>query len=232
MYWIAFTLGFFGSLHCVGMCGPLAYGTLAHRGRNPLELIVPTISYNLGRVISYCLLGVLLGILGGVVSLAGFQRILSIVFGVVLVILALFSVNLDHLIGKQKHIRKWYNSVATMMSSAMQKGRQIPAIQVGVINGLLPCGLVYVALMAAITLANIWGTVGFMLFFGLGTFPAMLLVVLLPSFIQGKIRISIQKIYPILMGLTGLYLIYRGIMSKLPLQLNFMDALNHPIMCH
>ncbi|MEZ4909745.1 MAG: sulfite exporter TauE/SafE family protein [Saprospiraceae bacterium] len=232
MYWIAFTLGFFGSLHCVGMCGPLAFGTLAHRGRNTLGLLWPTFFYNIGRVLSYSTLGVILGILGGIASLAGFQKAISISFGAILVGLALFSVNLDHLIGKQKFIKKLYNQIAGFMSSAMKKGRQIPAIQVGVINGLLPCGLVYVALMAAITLSNIWGTVGFMVFFGLGTFPAMFLVILLPTMIQGKVRMSLQRLYPILMGLTGFYLIYRGVMSKLPLQLNFIDALNHPIMCH
>ena len=232
MYWVAFTLGFFGSLHCVGMCGPLAFGMLAHRSKNAMGLLPDVIFYNLGRLVSYSFLGLIIGIVGGVISLGGFQRGLSIFLGVLLLIVAAFSLNLDVLIGKQRHIQSLYKYISSKLQSFVKMGKSVPSIQAGVINGLLPCGLVYVALMAAVTLSNVWGTIGFMTFFGLGTFPAMIVVVLLPKFLNIKYRLVLQKLYPFFIGLTGIYLIYRGIMSKLPMQLNFIDALHHPIMCH
>ena len=84
----------------------------------------------------------------------------------------------------------------------------------------------------AISLSNIWGSIGFMLFFGLGTFPAMIGVTLGHQAVSQKLRMSLKRLYPIITLVMGAYLIYRGLMSKLPLELDFFEALRNPVMCH
>ena len=73
---------------------------------------------------------------------------------------------------------------------------------------------------------------GFMLFFGIGTFPAMIVMTLGHQAVGQKIRVSLKRLYPVISLIMGIYLIYRGLMSKFPLELDFFEALKNPVMCH
>ena len=232
MYWIAFTLGFFGSLHCIGMCGPLALAVQSSKKVQGSAAFFSSLQYNTGRTIGYVSLGLLFGILGSAASFGGVQRGVSILLGVVMVLFFLFSINPDHLISKVPAINRFYTSISQKLFGLLRKSERVPSLYLGTINGFLPCGLVYIAIAGAISLSNIWGSIGFMLFFGLGTFPAMIGVTRGHQAVSQKLRMSLKRLYPIITLVMGAYLIYRGLMSKLPLELDFFEALRNPVMCH
>ncbi len=232
MYWIAISLGFLGSLHCIGMCGPLAAGMLGRKNENGIQALWSALGYNVGRTIGYIIIGLLFGLIGSMVAFAGIQKAISIGLGVIMVLFFLFSINPDHLISNHRWLRTFYAKVSTALARLTQKTTHVPAISLGFINGFLPCGLVYLAVAGALSLSNIWGSMGFMMFFGLGTFPAMMAMSMSHKMVSIKNRISMRKIYPIVTLVMGVYLIYRGLMSEMPLELNFFEALKNPVMCH
>lgn len=232
MYWIAFTLGFFGSLHCIGMCGPLALAVISNKGQKGLPAIGSAFLYNFGRTIGYIALGILFGLLGSAISLSGLQRFVSVGLGAIMIIFALFSINPDQLISDFPALRKVYTYISGTLSHLLHKSKNVPLLYLGTINGFLPCGLVYIAIAGAISLSNIWGAMGFMFFFGLGTFPGMILISIGQQAVNSSVRVSLKKLYPVISFIMGAYLIYRGLMSVLPLELNFFEALKNPVMCH
>lgn len=232
MYWMALTLGFFGSLHCVGMCGPLALAIQSTRQNSGWASVLSSTSYNAGRTLSYMLLGLIFGVLGSFLAFAGLQKALSIGLGILLILMFLFTNNPDQWIGKIPSLQKFYAFIQKNLMRGLKKSESVPPLILGMMNGFLPCGLVYVGIAGAVSLSHIWGSMGFMLFFGLGTFPAMLLVMLGPQALSQKMRISLKRLYPAITLIMGAYLIYRGLMSQYPLELNFMEAINNPVMCH
>lgn len=232
MYWMALTLGFLGSLHCVGMCGPLALAIQSTRQNNGWTSVMSTVFYNSGRTLGYMLLGLIFGILGSFLAMAGFQKGLSIGLGLVLILLFVFTASPDQWITKIPILNSFYRFVQAMLMKMLKKSERIPSLVLGMMNGFLPCGLVYVGLAGAVSLSHVWGSMGFMMFFGLGTFPAMFLVMLGPQMLTQKMRVSLKKLYPVITLIMGVYLVYRGFMSKYPLELNFIEAMNNPVMCH
>ena len=232
MYWIAFLLGFFGSLHCIGMCGPLALAVHSAKEQTGLAVLSGSISYNIGRIIGYVFLGMIFGAIGSIAAFSGAQRFLSICLGVIMVLFFVFSANPDQLISKSAVLKKMYGKVTVTLSTFLRKSKRVPSFYLGLINGFLPCGLVYLAIAGAISLGTIYGSMGFMMFFGLGTFPAMVGVVISHQALSQRWRISLTKVYPYISLTLGIYLIYRGWMSKLPLELDFFEALKNPVLCH
>lgn len=232
MYWIAITLGFFGSLHCIGMCGPLALAVHTHKKIGGIPAVFSSLGYNFGRTLGYVGLGLLFGLLGSAVTLGGAQRIVSVVLGGMMIVFFIFSVNPDQLISRLPAFHRFYQALSQKMFRLLKKSANVPSLYLGIINGFLPCGLVYIAIAGAVSLSNIWGSMGFMLFFGLGTFPAMIGLTLGHQSLSHKIRVSLKKLYPVITLCMGIYLIYRGLMSKLPLELDFFEALKNPVMCH
>jgi sulfite exporter TauE/SafE len=214
------------------MCGPLAMAVLSVKGDKGLGAVFPSINYNFGRTVGYVSLGILFGILGSLVSLSGSQKAVSIAIGIVMIFFFLFTINPDQLISRVPRFKFWYNSICNKLFSLLQRSKRVPSFYLGIVNGFLPCGLVYIALAGAVSLSNIWGSMGFMLFFGLGTFPGMIGVTLAPQLFNQRWRASLKKLYPIITLVMGIYLIYRGLMSKLPLELDFFEALKNPVMCH
>jgi len=214
------------------MCGPLAIGMLSGKNEHGIKALVSAVSYNAGRTVSYVIIGIGFGLLGSTVSFAGLQKGLCIGLGVFMVILFLFSVNPDQWISRQPWLRSFYGHVSKKLSALAGKSEKTSPVFLGIVNGFLPCGLVYLAIAGALSLGNIWGGMGFMMFFGLGTFPAMLGVTIGYKVFAPSWRASLRKLYPVIMLTMGVYLIYRGLMSKLPLELDFFEALKNPVMCH
>lgn len=232
MYYIAFTLGFFSSLHCVGMCGPLALAAYGHGPRSKFGVWATSLFYNGGRIMSYTLLGVFFGLFGTLLALKGFQKGVSVAAGVLLLILFFFNVQPDNWLASSAIFRKVFTWIQKRFSTWSGQQELASRFVLGVLNGLLPCGMVYIALAGAVSLQHIWGSMGFMLFFGLGTLPAMVAVMMAGQWMKGKWRVGLSRIYPIVSLVLGLYLIYRGVFSSTPLELNFYEALRNPVMCH
>jgi uncharacterized protein len=208
------TLGLLGSVHCIGMCGPLALALpIQHlsESQKPLAIVL----YNLGRVFTYTLLGIVLGIVGRGIFLAGLQQWFSIAAGMVI----LFSVYLLFA-GKRQHsplfIQSLYSQVKKLISFLLKKRGTASFFFIGAGNGLLPCGMVYIALAGALLSASIMESAAYMMFFGLGTVPAMALFSLFGLSISLNFRNRIKKLIPLVMALAGILLIVRGMNLGIP----------------
>lgn len=208
--WTALALGFLGSFHCIGMCGPIAL-SVPGSDQQSGALLLRGILYNSGRVATYALLGFVLGILGMGASIAGYQNVLSIVLGAVIIFFAVLP--------KFKSNRKahpLYSKLTKKISSligALYKDRNNGSVFViGVLNGLLPCGFVVTALAVALITDTAFHSMLYMALFGLGTIPAMLMLNMAPTFLSPKIRSKLRPFSMYFAIFLGLLLIYRGIM--------------------
>ena len=232
MWYVAITLGLFGSLHCIGMCGPLAIAASASPSHNRIEKISSVFKYNIGRTITYTILGVLFGLLGGLVLLAHIQKAFSIGAGLLLILAFLFSINIESHINSSWFGTRLHFKVKLLLEKTITSvGRNNP-FYIGLVNGLLPCGLVYLALAGALASGSLVNGMFFMMMFGIGTTPIMVTLALGYQSISFKWRSRLKKTIPIVSLCFGIYLSYRGIVVNIPDKLDFWSAINNPIMCH
>lgn len=209
--WTAFLLGLVGSLHCAGMCGPLALA-LPQAGRSASGFFVGRLAYNLGRLATYCGLGLLFGLLGKSLALAGIQRWVSIALGVAL-LAGLFA---------SRKLALWrpVNALVEQLKSrmgALLRRRSLDALLVlGLLNGLLPCGLVYVACAGATATGDLFIGALYMLAFGAGTVPMMLAISLSGKLVPVALRLKLLKAVPLAVFILGTLLILRGMSLGIP----------------
>lgn len=207
----AFIMGFVGSLHCAAMCGPLVLA-MPVVGNNKIQILASRIVYNIGRVTAYSILGVIFGFIGKSLLLAGFQRWLSIIAGSVMLILLV--------LGRKSAKNAAWRAAGWVKSTvrAFLRHRTYPAVfALGGANGLLPCGLVYLAGTASAASGEATSAALYMLVFGLGTIPMMLGIGLLgPSLIKQLQRFRLKPLVPIAVSLVALSLILRGLALGIP----------------
>ena len=206
----ALLLGLMGSFHCLGMCGPIAFILPVDRN-NRAKMSLQTLLYHLGRMTAYALIGLVFGYLGKGISLVGFQQKVSLILGIVMVILAFVPASkvlrLKPLAGWNKFVYFIKNS----LSNYLQKRSTLGFYVIGFFNGLLPCGLVYIALVGAMATGDpIMGAL-YMAIFGLGTAPMMTLAIYLGNFVSVKVRNNINKLIPYAVALVGILFILRGL---------------------
>ncbi|MBI2949878.1 MAG: sulfite exporter TauE/SafE family protein [Verrucomicrobia bacterium] len=209
--WTGFLLGLVGSLHCAGMCGPLAFA-LPATGRTWLSLLAGRAAYNLGRIVTYCVLGGVFGLAGQSFALAGFQRWLSLIAGVA--VLAGLASSCSQRLGVPA--AKAANRVKTALARLLCRGTLATSFSFGLINGFLPCGLVYAACAAAAASASLLTGAQSMLAFGLGTVPMMLAISLAGQKLQLALRFKLQRLIPASLVLVGVLLILRGLSLGIP----------------
>jgi sulfite exporter TauE/SafE len=216
-FWTAFLIGFIGSFHCVGMCGPIAL-SLPYQDVTKWRTAANTLVYNLGRIVSYSFIGLLFGVLGKGIALAGLQQWLSIGLGI-LMLLAAFSVfNFEKQLIKIPILDKLLKSVRLGLGQLLKrKNKKTQTLfTVGILNGFLPCGLVYLAIVGAIGTGSILGGSLYMTLFGFGTIPLMLSVALLGNLISLNVRKQIQKAIPIMLFTFAILFILRGLNLDIP----------------
>ena len=228
--WTAFTLGLFGSLHCLGMCGPIAM-TLPLTNKEKRSVFKQSLIYNLGRVSSYTFLGLIMGLLGWGVYIAGYQKSLSVILGAVLILASFFTVSLESQLFRIGFINKVFEKIKSTMSTLMYVNANSNAYKIGLVNGVLPCGMVYIALAGALTSGGLIEGAVYMTLFGLGTLPMMMGIMLFSNFNKNFI-LKFRKWIPLIMFLFGLLLIKRGLALEIPLDFSFWQAEKFPIMCH
>lgn len=209
---IAFFIGLFGSMHCIGMCGPLAFA-IPTAGGNWWRVLFDKVSYNLGRVISYTLLGVLIGFVGRQLWLSGLQQGVSFISGL-LVIMAGLSRLLKMKLTGGRIATRLFRPVNSLLNYALQ--HRAGHLIIGMINGLLPCGFVYIALIGAVNTSSPVNAAQYMFWFGIGTFPLMLVAMLSVGFISPAIRIRINKAIPYFMICLGFWFVIRSIGLNIP----------------
>ena len=207
----ALLIGFLGSFHCVAMCGPIALA-LTGKGENNHHYILNRSIYNLGRILTYAILGLFVGVAGKVFLLGGFQKSVSITIGLLMIIVVAFTYYFPFTSRITKSSMYLSSFAKKLLSSQLKKRNGLSFLFTGMANGFLPCGFVYIALAgAAITQSPVEAS-SYMIMFGLGTFPAMMLISVLGKLAGFKFRSIISRISPVLMILLGLFFIYRGLM--------------------
>ena len=207
-----FTLGLFGSLHCVGMCGPLALALPAPFAKRNKQ-ITSSMFYNAGRVVTYSMLGLLFGIIGKGFSLIGFQQLFSIIAGSIMLVLTVLYFGFHH-----SYQPVWFQhftwKLQSFIAAALQKS--YGAFWVGMANGLLPCGMVYAAIAGALVSNTIVSSVAFMASFGIATMPAMLALMIFGSGMSLHMRMKLRKLTPFVMVCVAALLILRGLNLGIP----------------
>lgn len=212
--WTALAIGFFGSFHCVGMCGPIALA-LPGQKNTTSSFITGRILYNIGRIVTYSMLGAIFGLIGHSFALMGLQQAVSIALGVLII---LSAVTQSHYFTGWKTklgLSPFFEKLKTLISAQFKKRGHSTLFSIGLLNGLLPCGFVYIGLAGSLTTGSIAEGSLFMALFGLGTFPAMMAMSLAPGIISIETRTKINRFIPFLAAGLGIYLIYRGTMMGL-----------------
>lgn len=214
----AVTLGFFGSLHCLGMCGPLALALLPTGSSAPSlgRIAVASSFYNLGRVATYALLGLAFGLLGSAARLAGAQQFLSIATGVVILLWLVLPKAYTQRFSTTRRAGAAIAKMKWTLSRLLRSHRFAAPFGVGLLNGLLPCGFVYLALAGALAQSSLVGSMLFMALFGAGTLPAMLALALPNGFLSPSFRFSIRRLLPVGTTVVALLLIVRGLALGVP----------------
>ena len=209
----ALILGLMGSFHCIGMCGPIAL-SLPLRGDTVWEKTAGGLLYNIGRTITYGMMGAFFGLIGQGFHLLGFQQWISVSMGGLMIL----SVLLPSLF-KNRYSGN-FTSFTRPLRSAIQRLFQTRSYKglfmIGVLNGLLPCGLVYLAIAGAIGTGSLPLSIGFMVVFGLGTLPMMLAISWLGNMFSIALRNKINKVIPSLIVLIGILFILRGLTLGIP----------------
>jgi uncharacterized protein len=168
MIWTALILGLAGSLHCILMCSPLALAVTSGKG------VFIKVLYNAGRISTYALTGALMAAFGNAISLSGFQMSLTILIGLMLLIMGVSGVTGLRIPFMTSVLSKISLFVKKTFSDFLKRKTLSSVFTLGMVNGLLPCGITYLALTYCLTLASPVDGFNFMVWFGLGTLPAML----------------------------------------------------------
>lgn len=211
----AFILGLLGSFHCVGMCGPIAFMLPVDRSNN-LKKISQISLYHLGRLFSYAIIGLLFGLVGKSLYIFGLQQQLSIVIGVIMIIIAIIPHRLFAKYNFSQPLYRLISKVKTALQKALKKRTADTFLTIGFLNGFLPCGLVYMAVFAAITTGAPLEGSFYMLLFGLGTIPLMTTAIYISQFLSNKVRQRIQNLIPVFAVLIGVLFVLRGLGLGIP----------------
>lgn len=211
----AFVLGLLGSFHCVGMCGPIAFMLPVDR-TNSFKKVTQITMYHVGRLLSYSSIGLVFGLVGKGLYIFGFQQQLSIFIGVLMIIIILIPYKTFNNYNLSKPVFRIISKVKNALGSALKKKTADTFLTIGFLNGFLPCGLVYMALFAAIATGNTFEGSLYMLIFGLGTIPLMTTAIYVSRFLNGSIRQHIQKAIPAFVILIGILFILRGLGLGIP----------------
>ncbi|MFT3946357.1 MAG: sulfite exporter TauE/SafE family protein [Agriterribacter sp.] len=226
----AFTIGVIGSFHCVGMCGPLAL-SLPLKDNSLYSKFTGTLLYNSGRIVTYSLFGLVMGSIGRSISLLGFQQGLSIAAGTIILLLVILPRLFPSQFKSRNIATAFFEKIRKTFGRLFFKKNQSTLFAIGFLNGLLPCGLVYLALAGATATGNIGRSVIFMVAFSAGTLPVMWTIAFWGNYINVNIRQHIRSIYPYLMMLMACLLILRGMGLGIPYISPAEDMVSKKIIC-
>ena len=224
----ALLLGLASSLHCIGMCGPLMM-SIPVQHLPPGKKIWGILLYQIGRIGTYMLLGIVAGLIGWRIGVAGWQQIFSVIMGI-LILFLLFS----QFLFAKSHRWNWFNQrVTRLISWAMRQHSFSGMFLMGAANGLLPCGMVYIAISAAMATATIINATLFMFFFGMGTLPALFSLAFWGTRLSWQTRQSMRKLVPYIVGITAILLIIRGLNLNIPyLSPVISERSGNTVSCH
>jgi uncharacterized protein len=210
----AAAMGILGSFHCVGMCGPLALSLPLNKDTLWAKFS-GSLLYNAGRIITYAVFGAVFGVIGKSVAFFGFQQWLSVLLGVVIIVFIVLPKRIAFT-SKNNSVLNFFEKLRLGLENLFAKKSYTSLFTIGLLNGLLPCGLVYMAAAGAVATGNIAESILFMAFFGLGTLPVMWGVTFFGNYVSITLRQKIRKAYPYMMTLMACLLILRGMGLGIP----------------
>ena len=225
LFLTAFITGLVSSLHCAGMCGPIAFALPKHTNSES-HLWITRLMYNAGRIFIYAILGAIIGTLGFQLKLAGFQQSVSIFAGISILTITFLKIFLPKIANKMELNflgNKWFGKLFMSKNNAS-------FFLIGALNGLLPCGFVYVALIASLAMQSALQGALFMLLFGLGTFPMMFAISMLGQIVNLKFRQQVNRFVPAFAILFACFFIIRGLNLGIPFlspQINNIDEIGN-----
>lgn len=226
--WTGLLIGLFGSLHCVGMCGPIVMA-IPIVGETWIKIFTGRILYNAGRITTYALMGLLFGLFGKQLQLIGLQQYISLISGGVILIYLFLPSSLKHKVAHSKIYSMFYDRLKIYFGKLMARKSVVSLYVIGILNGLLPCGFVYVGIAGALTMNTPAEGAIYMALFGLGTFPVMFITATLGNFIHIKLR---KKLIPAMAFLLALLFILRGLNLGIPFLSPKIEKVVHSEMRH
>ena len=208
---LALLMGFTGSLHCAGMCGPIVW-VMPFQHLNGLKKALAIFLYHFGRTTTYVILGLILHSFRELFN-PQWQQHVSICLGVILLALGALAFFPNRSI---KLNPPWAEHVKLLLGKMIGRPGWSTFLFTGFLNGLLPCGLVYMAFAASVSATTPWEVVGLMYSFGLGTIPMLVAITLLKSKLSLLRLHHFKKIVPVLMLTFGSLFILRGMNLGIP----------------
>ena len=215
MLWSALIFGLLGSFHCVGMCGPIAFMLPVDRS-NSTRKIVQIFTYHFGRLLAYSLIGLFFGLIGKSLYIFGIQQQLSIAIGILMIVVVLIPTQSFNKYNFSKPLFRIISKVKSKLGQALKRKSADTFLTIGFLNGFLPCGLVYMAVFASLTMPNAAQGSLYMTLFGLGTIPLMTAAIYLGKFLNSSIKKRIQKAIPVFVVIIGALFIIRGLGLGIP----------------
>lgn len=213
--WSAFIFGLLGSFHCVGMCGPIVLALPVSKS-SKWNFFFSRVVYNLGRVVTYSAMGFVIGSIGEQFSLAGYQNVLSISMGILILIMVLVPTGFFNKLFPFQFFTKVSIQVKQYWALLFKNSSVASLFLIGILNGFLPCGFVYIALAgAASTGSMITGSL-YMALFGLGTLPILLVLSFATGLITGRVKKTFTKLIPVGGVVIALLIILRGLSLGIP----------------
>jgi hypothetical protein len=211
----ALILGLLGSFHCIGMCGPIAFMLPVDR-QNSVKKVIQISIYHFGRLLTYSLIGLAFGLVGKGLYIFGLQQQLSIAIGIIMIIAVLIPYKTFNKYNFSKPLYRFISKIKTALGKELKKKTPDTFLTIGFLNGFLPCGLVYMAILGAIASGSALEGSLYMFIFGLGTIPLMTIAIYFSRFLSSVVRMKIQKAIPVFVVIIGLLFIVRGLGLGIP----------------
>jgi sulfite exporter TauE/SafE len=217
-YTLAFTTGFIGGFgHCIGMCGPII-AAFTFRGSSSgyypsiLKNFLPHLFYNTGRVTTYMFIGAVMGLTGSFLntagSMAGFQNIVAVAAGLIMIIM---GINISGFFGLISWLERHNSFILRTGRNLMQGETSWLYYPLGALFGFLPCGLSYTVFMAAAGTGSMLSGMLTAFFFGIGTLPALLLFGFTAGYLSNKVRGLLYKLSGVVIILMGVYYLLKSL---------------------
>ncbi len=215
MLYTALIFGLISSFHCVGMCGPIAMMLPVDR-TNEAKKVLQILTYHVGKLTAYGALGLVFGLLGKSFYVAGWQQQMSIILGILMITVAIVPEKVFARYNFSKPVYKIISNVKSKLGKQFKSKSYSSLFTIGLLNGFLPCGMVYVAIFGAIAMQSVSFGVLYMLLFGVGTIPMLTVVVYVSQFLSFSFRNTLQKVIPIVAIAIGMLFIIRGLGLDIP----------------
>lgn len=223
-----FVLGILGSVHCVGMCGPLIIAIPFQAIESKAKKAIAYLLYGGGKTLAYMMLGLLVGMIGSKAQQLHAQRYVSIVAGVLLLLSVLLPMIFKNKSWSPKFISTFTAWVNKNIAKQFQNQRLYSFGIIGFFNGLLPCGLVYVAIASSASAISLAGSISFMLFFGIATMLSLSVFSIAFQGLSMNVRNQLRKVFPYIIIITALLLIMRGLQLGIPYLSPIFDGSGGP----